>query len=143
MSTIEKTVAIAAGAHEGQTDKAGKVYLLHPLRLMLQVQEDEEHIVAVLHDVVEDSDWTLEDLRVEGFSEPILTAIDSVIRRQEETYDDFIRRAGENPIGRQVKLADLKDNCDLGRITSPTAEDRARVAKYERAIARLEESPCR
>ena len=116
MGTIERAVAIAAEAHTGQTDKAGSVYLLHPLRLMLRAESDEERIVAVLHDVVEDSDWTLAALATEGFSEEILAAIDSVTRRDDETYDEFVRRAGENPIGRRVKLLDLEDNCDLGRI---------------------------
>ena len=138
MSTIERAVVIAAEAHAGQVDKAGAAYLLHPLRLMLQVETEDERIVAVLHDVVEDSDWTLEALRAEGFSEPVLAAIDSVTRRGGETYDAFVQRAGRDPIGRPVKLADLRDNCDLGRIPSPTDKDRSRVAKYERAIATLE-----
>ena len=138
MGTIERAVAIAAKAHEGQTDKAGMVYLLHPLRLMLQADSDEERMVAVLHDVVEDSDWTLEGLAAEGFSREVLSAVDSVTRRDEETYEEFVQRAGADPIGRRVKLLDLKDNCDLSRIPSPTEKDRARVAKYQRAIARLE-----
>lgn len=141
MSTIERAVVIAAQAHEGQTDKAGAAYLLHPLRLMLQAESDEERIVAVLHDVVEDSGWTLEALRAEGFSEQILAAIDSVTRRDGETYEQFIQRAGQSSLGRRVKLADLKDNCDLSRIPSPSEKDRARVAKYRQAIAFLEYGP--
>ena len=139
MSTVEKAVAIAAEAHAGQVDKAGTAYLLHPLRVMLQLATDDERIAGVLHDVVEDTEWTLEALRSEGFSEPVLAAIDSVTRRDGETYKEFVRRAGKDPIGRLVKLADLRDNCDLGRISSPTAKDHSRVAKYKRAISTLEE----
>ena len=138
-STVERAVAIVAQAHEGQTDKAGSVYLLHPLRLMLLAQSDKERIVAVFHDVVEDSEWTWEGLRAEGFSEAVLAAVDSVTRRDGETYEDLVRRAGENPIGRRVKLADLRDNCDLGRISNPSEKDLARVAKYRRAISWLKQ----
>ena len=137
MSTIERAVAIAAEAHAGQTDKAGAPYLLHPLRLLLQATTDEERIVAVLHDVVEDSAWTLDRLRAEGFSPAVVDAIDSVTRREGESYDAFVDRAARNPIGRQVKLLDLRDNSDLGRIVDPTDKDRIRVAKYRRAIERL------
>jgi hypothetical protein len=138
MSTLERAVAIAAQAHLGQVDKAGAPYLLHPLRLMLQMEANDERIVAVLHDVVEDSDWSLERLREEGFSEVVLGAIDSVTRREDETYEEFVLRASRNPIGRRVKRADLEDNSDLSRISNPTARDHERVAKYERAMALLD-----
>lgn len=138
MSTLERAIAIAAEAHAGQVDKAGEPYLLHPLRLMLQMETLAERIVAALHDVVEDSDWTIEDLRQEAFSEEILDAIESVTRRNGEAYGAFVARAGTNPIGRNVKLADLRDNSDLRRIPNPTERDLARVRKYERAIVALE-----
>lgn len=139
MSTVERAVAIAAQAHAGQTDKAGAVYLLHPLRLMLQADSDAERIVAVLHDVVEDSHWTLEALRSEGFAEHVLAGVDAVTRRDGESYDDFVTRAGSHPLGRLVKLADLRDNGDLSRIAEPTEKDKARVKKYQRAIRQLEQ----
>mgnify|MGYP001128624775 CR=1 FL=1 len=137
MSTIERAIKIAAEAHDGQVDKAGAPYILHPLRVMLHVRTNEERIVAVLHDVVEDSQWSLELLRAEGFSEQVLRAIDSVTRRDSETYEEFVLRAGLDPIGRNVKLADLEDNCDLGRIAAPTEKDRARLDRYRRAIEQL------
>lgn len=137
MSTLEHAVAIAAQAHAGQFDKAGEPYVLHPVRVMLQMDTNEERIVAVLHDVVEDTDWTLQRLRKEGFSNAVIAALDSVTRRTNETYGDFVDRAGQNPIGRRVKLADLEDNADLARISQPTEADRSRVAKYREAIARL------
>ena len=140
MSTLERGVAIAAEAHAGQVDKAGSPYLLHPLRMMLNVATREEQIVAVLHDVCEDCPgWTFDRLREEGFSEAILAAIDAVTKREGETYFDFVRRAAGNPIAKQVKLADLRDNCDLSRIASPTEADLRRIEKYREAIALIDE----
>lgn len=137
MSTLEKAIAIAAEAHEGQTDKAGMAYILHPLRVMLMLETEAERIVGVLHDVVEDTPITFDDLRAADFKDEILAALDSVTRRDDEAYEAFVLRAGENPIGRRVKLADLKDNSDLSRIASPTEKDYARLEKYRRAIAAL------
>lgn len=137
MSTLEKAIAIAAEAHEGQTDKAGMAYILHPLRVMLMLETEAERIVGVLHDVVEDTPITFDDLRAADFKDEILAALDSVTRRDDEEYEAFVLRAGENPIGRRVKLADLKDNSDLSRIASPTEKDYARLEKYRRAIAAL------
>ena len=137
MSTIERAIALAALAHVGQVDKEGAPYILHPLRVMLRLEGMEERIVAVLHDVVEDSDWTLERLRNEGFSEIILQAIDAVSRRPDEDYNEFIVRASKNSIGRRVKLADLEDNSDLSRLTEVTDRDLARLRKYQRGIAIL------
>ena len=137
MSTLERAIAIAANAHAGQTDKAGVAYILHPLRVMLMLETEAERIVGVLHDVVEDTAVTYEDLRIAGFTEEILAALDSVTRRDDEDYEAFVLRAGQNPIGRRVKLADLKDNSDLSRIPSPTEKDYARLEKYRRAIATL------
>jgi (p)ppGpp synthase/HD superfamily hydrolase len=140
MSTLERAIAIAAAAHAGQVDKAGAPYILHPLRVMLRLQTDEERIVAVLHDVVEDCDWSLDDLRAEGFSAAVLRAIDSVTKREGEDYETFVARAAADPIGRRVKLADLQDNSDPTRMANPTDHDRARQEKYQRAIRFLHES---
>ena len=134
MSTLERAIVIAAEAHAGQVDKAGAPYVLHPLRMMLRLSTSDEMIAAVLHDVVEDCGVSLEMLRAEGFSEQVLEAIDSVTRRAEESYEEFVLRAASNSIGRRVKLADLRDNSDLSRIKHPTARDYARVEKYRRAI---------
>jgi (p)ppGpp synthase/HD superfamily hydrolase len=137
MSSLERAIAIAAKAHEGQTDKAGAPYVLHPLRVMLRVTTTEERIVAVLHDVLEDSPITLDDLRRDGFSDVVLNALQSVTKKSEETYEEFVLRAAADPIGRRVKLADLEDNSDLSRIPDPGPRDHARVAKYQRAISTL------
>ena len=141
MSTLERTIAIAAESHAGMTDKAGAPYILHPLRMMMDLTSAEEHIVAVLHDVCEDfPGWTFERLRGEGFSEQILAALDSVTKREGEPYEEFALRAAANPIGRRVKLADLRDNSDLSRITSPSVKDRQRIAQYARAIELIRNS---
>jgi (p)ppGpp synthase/HD superfamily hydrolase len=106
---------------------------------MLRLSTEEERIAAVLHDVVEDTVWSLEQLRGEGFSEPVLEAVDALTKREGEEYEEFVRRAGANSLARRVKLADLRDNSDLSRISDPTERDRKRAEKYERAIAVLEE----
>lgn len=135
--TLERAIAIAATAHAGQVDKGGAPYILHPLKVMLRMSTLEERIVAVLHDVVEDCGISLDDLRKEGFSEDVLSAIKSVTKVSGESYEDFVDRAAQNPIGRVVKLADLEENSDLSRIASPSWEDLERVEKYRRAIGRL------
>ena len=139
MSTIERAIAIAAEAHAGQVDKAGAPYVLHPLRIMLSLSTVEERIVGVLHDVCEDCPgWTFDRLREEGFSGQVIEALGTVTKRDGENYEDFVMRAAANPIGRRVKLADLRDNSDLTRIAQPTARDHERIARYQRAIAAIE-----
>ena len=138
MATLERAIAIAAEAHAGQTDKAGAAYILHPLRVMLSVSRAEDQIATVLHDVLEDCPaWPLERLRAEGFGEAVLVALVALARRPGETYEDFITRAGEDPIARRVKLADLADNSNLARIGAPTPDDHARLEKYRRATLAL------
>ena len=110
MGTLDKAIAIAARAHFGQRDKAGAPYVLHPLRAMFGLFTPEERIVGVLHDVVEDTSVTVGELRAEGFSDDVLTALDAVTKREGEEHMDFVARAGANPIGRRVKLVDLADN---------------------------------
>ena len=134
---VERAIRIALSAHASQVDRAGAPYILHALRVMLRMNTDVERIVAVLHDVLEDTPWTRKQLAGEGFSEKVLDALESVTRRTDESYDDFIVRAGRNPVARRVKLADLEDNSDLGRIANPTDDDRERVEKYRRAIELL------
>jgi (p)ppGpp synthase/HD superfamily hydrolase len=134
VSTLERAIVIAAEGHAGKLDKAGNPYILHPLRVMLRLDTNEERIVGVLHDVVEDCEWSIDDLRGEGFSEAVLRAVEAVTIRDGESYDDFVARAAADPIGRRVKLADLEDNSDLRRISNPTAKDYARIEKYQRAI---------
>lgn len=142
MATLERAIEIACRVHAGQVDKAGAPYILHPLRMMLAVRTPEARIAAELHDVVEDSNGavTIETLRAEGFSDEVVAAIEALTKREEEKndYDAFIRRVAPNPLAREVKLADLRDNSDLTRIAEPTEKDRERVRKYRQAIEYLE-----
>ena len=137
MSTLERAIALAATAHQGQVDKAGAPYILHPLRMMLTLSGLEDRIVAILHDVVEDTEWTLAGLRAEGFGDAVIDAIEAVTKREGESYEDFIQRSAANAIGRRVKLADLRDNSDLSRLAAVTEKDRVRLDKYRRAIETL------
>lgn len=138
MGMLEEAIAISARAHAGAQDKGGAPYILHPLRVMLRLATEAERIVGVLHDVIEDTDWTIEALRAQGFSGEVLEALDGLTRRPDETYEAFIRRAASNPIARSVKIADLEDNLDVTRISSPTKKDWARLEKYERALKFLQ-----
>lgn len=134
---LEKAILIATNAHKGQVDKAGKPYILHPLRLMFSRQNETERICAVLHDVIEDTDITLDYLRDQGFSEEVLTALDALTRRNDESYDEFISRIINNKIACYVKLADLCDNMDLSRIENPSEKDYIRIEKYRKAKDRI------
>ncbi len=139
MTELERAISIAVERHAEQVDKAGWPYILHPLRVMFQMDTEAGMITAVLHDVVEDTPVTSRDLEREGFDNEVIAAIDSVTNRPGETYDDFIERAAANPIGRKVKMADLRDNLDISRIAEPTQKDYERLKKYQGALRRLEE----
>ena len=132
MCTLEKAIQIAAVAHAGQLDKAGEKYILHPIRVMLQVTTEEEKIAAMLHDVVEDSGFTLEKLKEAGFSDAILAAVDALTKRPGETRLEAAHRAAANHIAHAVKLADNADNSDLSRIKNPTQKDLARLKEYKK-----------
>jgi hypothetical protein len=121
----------------GKSTRAARRIFLHPLRVMLRLSDPVARIVAVLHDVIEDSPLTLDQLRDAGFAPEVLAALDALTKRPGESYGEFIRRAGNDPIARIVKLADLQDNMDLSRIVSPTTEDEARPTKYREAYALL------
>ncbi|HEX6293200.1 MAG TPA: hypothetical protein VFZ66_28720 [Herpetosiphonaceae bacterium] len=133
MATLGRAIAIAAQAHQDQIDKAGAPYMLHPMRMLMRMSTETEMIVAVLHDLVEDTDWTFEQLREEGFAEEVIEALHCLTRQAHETYEAFIERASTNPIARSVKLADLEDNMDLRRIDTVTDKDLERLKKYHRA----------
>jgi (p)ppGpp synthase/HD superfamily hydrolase len=130
MTLLEKAIAIAVEAHRGQKDKNGAAYILHPLSVMHRVEGEAAKIVAVLHDVVEDTPWTFEKLKSEGFTNEILQALEGVTKREGESYEDFVKRAAGNPVARRVKLADLEDNMDFRRLKLVTQEDSERMAKY-------------
>ena len=152
---LQRAIEIAVEAHKGQLDKAGNLYVLHPLRVMMSLDTEDEKIVGVLHDVVEDclfKGWTWDRLRSEGFSEKIIDALQSVSKTPDEEvefsrlketgsedavrqhYFAFVRRAGANEIGRKVKAADIKDNLDISRIKTLSNEDMIRLRRYEEAL---------
>lgn len=134
---MEKALILAAKGHTGQVDKGGAPYILHPIRVMLACEGEKEKIVALLHDILEDTAYTEADLRNEGFSEKILQAVLCLTHRQGEGYMAYIARVCENPLAARVKLADLQDNLDLSRIPNPTEKDFARIRKYEQAIKEI------
>lgn len=130
-SNLSLAIKIATEAHDGQVDRGGAPYILHPLRVMLAVQGDRERIAAVLHDVAEDCpEWPLERLRAQPFSGGVCDALDALTRRTGEDYFAFIARCALDPTARVVKLADLKDNQDLSRIKNITDKDIERARKY-------------
>ena len=130
MATIETALQIAAKAHEGQKDKEGLPYILHPLRAMMSVKGEDAQIVAVLHDVIEDTSVTADDLRRVGFSEKIIAAVMCVTHRKNEPYADYVVRCKGNEVARRVKLADLEDNSRLDRTI-------LRPQRFEAGVARL------
>ena len=131
MATLERAIEIAARAHAGARDKAGSPYILHPLRLMFAVSTPEQRMAAVLHDVVEDTPVTLEQLRAEGFPDEVLGAVDALTKRPGESRLAAAARAVRHPVARVVKLADVEDNMDLGRIANPGPGDYARIEEYK------------
>ncbi len=132
-----KALSIATVAHEGQVDKGGAPYISHPVRVASRCSNTDEKIVAYLHDVIEDTNVTTDELLSQGFPERIIEAILSVTRKKEESYEDFIKRCGANKIGRQVKIHDLEDNMDITRLLSLRQEDTERIEKYKKAYKYL------
>ena len=141
MSLLEEAIQIALEAHRGQLDRVGQPYVLHPLRVMGRVHTESERLVAVLHDVVEDSHWTLADLRAKGFPEHVVAAVDCLTKREGEPYEALVERARGNRLARQVKLADLEDNMDLRRNPTLVENDLARLNRYRAAWAVLSADP--
>ena len=137
MSSLEKAISIAAQAHDGQRDKAGAPYILHPLRVMMKMATEAERITAVLHDVVEDTDWTMERLQQEGFHGEILAALECLTRQDGEDYGKFIERVKRNPLAVKIKIADLEDNLDVARLKEVTEADTERLEKYRQALQML------
>lgn len=130
---LEDAIALAVQAHRGQTQLNGEPYIMHPLRLMTSLPDEAARMVAVLHDVVEDTPVTLDDLRTAGFTEEIVTAVDHLTRREDESYEAFILRIKPHPLARRVKLADLRDNMDVLRLPEIGERDLVRLQRYRAA----------
>ena len=125
-------------AHKDQTDKSGLPYVFHPFHLAEQMPDEKTTVVALLHDVIEDTDYTLDDLKNMGFLDDILSAIALMTHDDGVPYMEYIALIKKNPIAKMVKLADLRHNSDMSRLDKVTAHDRERAEKYKKAIEFLE-----
>ena len=134
---IDIALAIARKAHAGQVDKADVDYIQHPLYVASQVKTEQEKAVALLHDVLEDSDITASDLLAYGLSNEVVTAVQTLTKKKGQSYQDYLEKVKSNNLARVVKLADLKHNSDLSRLKSVSDTDRERVEKYKNAIRYL------
>lgn len=144
MMTLERALNIAVAAHQGQLDKYGAPYIGHVLRVMNMGRTEAEKICGVLHDVVEDTDWTFEKLEAEGLAPEILEALKGVTKlSDEEDYDHFVQRTLQNRLSCVVKLHDLTDNMDVRRIPVVTEKDVVRLNKYLKAYRTISEAVIR
>lgn len=135
---LMEAIGIATYAHYNQFDRGGKPYILHPLHLMNQLFFDIElATIAVLHDVIEDSDWTLEDLREKGFSDRVRTALELLTHDPEDSYEGYIIKIGYNYDAIRVKRKDLEHNSDITRLKGVTEKDLERIEKYHKAFIYL------
>lgn len=136
---LAEAIAIASEAHRRQTDKGGKAYILHPIRLMMRLRTEDEELmcVAILHDVVEDTDWTLDQLHEAGFSARVINALRCLDHPDYEPYEEYIERVGTNIDAIRVKKEDLRDNSDITRLKGISDKDLLRTRKYHRAYMRL------
>lgn len=140
MSTLEKAIALAATHHAGQLDKGGQPYILHPLRLMLQFSNPTLQIIAMLHDILEDTSTTAEDLEALGFSAEIIQSIQALTKQIGESRLEAAKRTALNPLATQVKYVDILDNMNLTRINNPTARDFARFEEYKVVLEILKQA---
>ena len=137
---LEEAILIATRAHMGQVDKGNQPYILHPLRVMLRLQTEEERTVGVLHDVIEDTSVTIEDLRKQGISKEVLEALEHITKGKQEPYMEYISRVIQNPLALKVKKCDLEDNMNRSRLEKVTEKDEARLKKYELAYNKVVEA---
>ncbi len=134
-----KAIKFAFKAHEGQVDRSGIPYILHPVHVAEKMLTEDTCVAAILHDVLEDTDITEEDLRREGFTGTQIEAVVKMTRKPDEDYFDYVREIKKNPIATEVKKADLMHNMDTSRLEKITSEDEERYKKYKKALDILEE----
>ncbi|MRJ11297.1 HD domain-containing protein [Ornithobacterium rhinotracheale] len=134
---ITKAIQIAIKAHANQHDKAGAPYILHLIRVMQKGKTDEEKICGILHDLVEDTNWSFQQLEKEGFSNEIIEALKCVTKKENENYENFINRISKNKLATKVKLYDLEDNLDIKRLKNIDKKSLERINKYLHAFHRL------
>ena len=134
MDFIKKAYKIAVEAHEGQIDKGGNPYINHPLAVAKLVKTEIEKTVALLHDVVEDTSITLQDLKKSGFSRAVIDAVDCITKRESESLSSYLARVKSNSVATIVKIADLTHNSDISRIPTPSPKDYDRLKRYKREL---------
>ncbi|SDP59412.1 HD domain-containing protein [Lentzea jiangxiensis] len=140
MFTLEDAVAIATSAHEGQVDKSGRPYIGHPLRVMASVSGEHEQMAAVLHDVIEDTPVTADDLLARGCPPAVVDAVVALSHLDDEPQEDYLRRVAANPLALSVKRADIGDNLSPARLARLDQETQERLkVKYARALKLLDE----
>ncbi|MBR7801429.1 guanosine-3',5'-bis(diphosphate) 3'-pyrophosphohydrolase [Undibacterium fentianense] len=140
MSTLEKALATASQAHAGRIGEDGEAEVLHPIRVMLRLSDDEERQTALLHDTIEDGGMTAIELRAAGFSERIIEAVETLTGRPNETYDDYIRRVLLVPLAARVKRADVEEHASVVAQMPVNAEQQERMGNYERARIALSQA---
>jgi (p)ppGpp synthase/HD superfamily hydrolase len=133
----KKALKLCFDIHKEQVDKSGLPYVFHPFHLAEQMETEDTTIVALLHDVVEDSDLTLDDLRQMGFGDTVIAALALLTHDPAVEYMDYVRAVKDNPIARAVKLADLRHNSDLTRLDTVDEKALARREKYLQAMTLL------
>ena len=136
-SDTKKALKLCFEVHKDQTDKSGLPYAFHPFHVAEQMADEDTVVTALLHDVVEDSAYTLNDLRAMGFSQTVLEALALLTHDDTVPYLEYVAAVRENPVARAVKLADLRHNSDLTRLNTVTDTDRKRLEKYRAAEAIL------
>ncbi len=135
---IERAIQLALDTHKGQQQRNGAPFILHPLYVMQQVKGEVLQTAAVLHDVVEDSSLTLEELKKKGFSDEVVELVDAMSKRPDEDYEQYIQRLARTPAAIPIKLADLRHNMDALRLVDFTEKDGLRFQRYHRAYRQLE-----
>ena len=134
----KKAIKLCYEAHEGQVDKSGLPYVHHPLHVAEQMDDEVSTVVALLHDIVEDTSYTFDDLEAMSFGDEVINALRLLTHDESVPYMDYVRKIGSNPIATKVKLADLDHNSDLTRLNhEPTETDLKRYQKYQEAKAIL------
>lgn len=138
---FDKAMFIAAREHLGVRDKGGHAYILHPMRIAMRLRTNDEELmsIAILHDVIEDSKLTFEDLKTEGFSDRVINALKLLTHQKGVSYDDYIDNMRGNRDALRVKREDLRDNSDITRLKGVSEKDVARMAKYHRSFAKVEQ----
>lgn len=134
----KKAILIAYKAHKDQLDKSGMPYILHPFHLAEQMKDEKTTIIALLHDTIEDTDITFDDLRKEGFGEDIIASLKLLTHEKSVPYIEYVKKIKSDKYATEVKKADLRHNSDLSRLTIITEKDLKRVEKYKKALEILE-----